>query len=142
MEFNKIGIDELPRVAAEIIAQAQHTNLVTFYGQMGAGKTTLIKTICAELGVDEEVSSPTFSLVNEYQTKTGKMVYHFDFYRIKSIEEVYDMGYEDYFYSNAICLIEWPEMIAELLDGEPQLQIHINPENEHTRQITITAIKG
>lgn len=89
--------------------------VILFYGEMGAGKTTTIKAICKALGVEEEVSSPTFSLVNEYVTNKGETVFHFDMYRIDSEDEVYDMGYEEYFYSGNICLVEWPEKIPNLL---------------------------
>lgn len=89
--------------------------MVCFYGQMGAGKTTLIKEICNKLGVKDNVASPTFSLVNEYKDSSGNSIFHFDFYRIKRIEEVYDIGYQDYFYSGDLCLVEWPEMVKELI---------------------------
>ena len=101
---------------------------VPFYilcGSLGAGKTTLIKTLCKTLGVQDAVSSPTYSLVNEYRTSSGPPVYHFDFYRINSLEEAYDIGYEDYFYSGHLCLIEWPERIEELLARENLLRISI-----------------
>jgi tRNA threonylcarbamoyladenosine biosynthesis protein TsaE len=86
-----------------------------FYGAMGAGKTTLIKALCLELGSTDYVTSPTFALINEYSTPNGLVIYHFDFYRIKKIEEAFDLGYEDYIYSGNYCLIEWPEMIESLL---------------------------
>ena len=89
--------------------------LFAFYGEMGAGKTTFIKSICKELDVTDTVSSPTFAIINVYRTQTNDEVYHFDFYRIKSLEEVYDIGYEDYFFSHNYCLMEWPEKIRELL---------------------------
>lgn len=142
MEFTGVGLSKLSEVAQHILAETKAAKLVTFYGQMGAGKTTLIKAICAELGVNHEVSSPTFSLVNEYKTANGTSLYHFDFYRIKSIEEVYDIGYEDYFYSGAICLIEWPELIEELLQDEKQIQIHINTQTPDTRKITCELVNG
>lgn len=111
--------------AKQVIAHSNNRKLWIFRGEMGAGKTTLIKNICELLQVKDEISSPTFSLVNEYHTADEKKVFHFDFYRIKSIEEVYDMGYEDYFYSNQICLIEWPEKIEEILEGEDLYEISI-----------------
>lgn len=86
---------------------------------MGAGKTTFVKALCEELGVTDVISSPTFAIVNEYRSdETGELIYHFDFYRIKKLSEVYDMGYEDYFYSGALCFIEWPELVEELLPGD------------------------
>ncbi len=112
-----------------IIEKGLDYKIWIFDGEMGAGKTTLIKSICKNLGVIDEVSSPTFSIVNEYKMVDGKTVYHFDFYRIKSIEEVYDMGVEDYFSSGNICLIEWPEKIREILENEIALQIFINLKN-------------
>ena len=109
--------------------------IVAFYGEMGAGKTTLIKEICKALDSDANVTSPTFSLMNEYQTKSGKKIFHFDFYRIQSIAEAYDMGYEDFFFSGNLCLIEWPEKIKQLLP-ENCLRISITVEN-NLRTITV-----
>jgi tRNA threonylcarbamoyladenosine biosynthesis protein TsaE len=108
-------LSELPSVARQLLKFFDGEKIVAFEGPMGAGKTTLIKAICEELGVKETVSSPTFSIVNEYRTEKGEKIYHFDFYRIKSVDEAYDMGYEEYFYSKAYCFIEWPEKIAELM---------------------------
>ena len=89
------------------------------YGKMGAGKTTFVKALCEELGVSDVITSPTFAIVNEYRSdENGELIYHFDFYRIKKLSEVYDMGYEDYFYSGALCFIEWPELVEELLPGD------------------------
>jgi tRNA threonylcarbamoyladenosine biosynthesis protein TsaE len=109
------SIDGLPMVAEKILTSFRGKRLFAFQGTMGAGKTTLIKEICKQLQVVEVVNSPTFSLVNEYTTATGGFVYHFDFYRIKKIEEAYDFGYEEYFFGEGICLIEWPEVIEELI---------------------------
>ena len=89
--------------------------IFAFYGAMGAGKTTFIKAICHELGSNDYVTSPTFALINEYSTSEGSVIYHFDFYRIKKLEEAFDLGYEDYIYSGNYCFIEWPEMIDQLL---------------------------
>ncbi len=114
MKYTVNGLEELNKVATEI-ADSIEEKVILFYGEMGAGKTTTIKAICKALGVLEEVSSPTFSLVNEYMTSNGETVFHFDMYRINSEEEVYDMGYEEYFYSGNICLVEWPEKIPTLL---------------------------
>ena len=132
--YSLINLDE---VAMTIIEHCKDQSLWAFYGEMGAGKTTLIKAICKQLDVRDEISSPTFSLVNEYQTSDKKKVYHFDFYRIKQIEEVYDIGYEDYFYSGAVCLMEWPEKIEELLEDEPHHKIEITKISETERQIVI-----
>ncbi|WP_435254798.1 tRNA (adenosine(37)-N6)-threonylcarbamoyltransferase complex ATPase subunit type 1 TsaE [Tenacibaculum sp. A30] len=108
------SLNELTAIAKEIVATAPH-KILLFYGEMGVGKTTLIKELCKVLGVEDIASSPTFSLVNEYRTTTNETVYHFDFYRIEDEEEAYDMGVEDYFYSNNWCLVEWPENIKNLL---------------------------
>lgn len=102
---------------------------------MGSGKTTLIQSICASLGVTDEVTSPTFSLVNEYRSASGNPIYHFDFYRIRNLEEVFDIGYEDYFYSGHLCLIEWPSLVAPLLEGEPTLRIQLTKTNAAERSI-------
>ncbi|TYP98846.1 tRNA threonylcarbamoyladenosine biosynthesis protein TsaE [Tenacibaculum adriaticum] len=111
------SLDQLTSIAEEIIQSSKH-KILLFYGDMGVGKTTLIKEICKVLGVGDVAHSPTFSLVNEYETKTGETVYHFDFYRIKDEEEAYDIGIEDYLYSNNWCLIEWPENVKNLLPLE------------------------
>ncbi|WBX74558.1 tRNA (adenosine(37)-N6)-threonylcarbamoyltransferase complex ATPase subunit type 1 TsaE [Tenacibaculum pacificus] len=108
------SLNELPQIAEEIIKNVQHKVLL-FNGEMGVGKTTLIKEICKKLGIEDVAHSPTFSLVNEYQTKNNDIVYHFDFYRIEDEEEAYDMGIEEYFYSNNWCLIEWSENVKNLL---------------------------
>ncbi|TDQ25525.1 tRNA (adenosine(37)-N6)-threonylcarbamoyltransferase complex ATPase subunit type 1 TsaE [Tenacibaculum caenipelagi] len=108
------SLNELTAIAKEIIATAPH-KILLFYGEMGVGKTTLIKEICKVLGVEDIASSPTFSLVNEYKTNKNETVYHFDFYRINNEEEAYDMGIEDYLHNNNWCLVEWPENVKNLL---------------------------
>ena len=135
MEYS-YTLDSINAAAKQIIDSANDRKLWTFDGEMGAGKTTLIKAICKNFGVMDEVSSPTFSLVNEYKTNDGKTIYHFDFYRIKNIEEVYDIGYEDYFFSGNICLIEWPEKIEELLEGEDVFKIKIEKVSERERVVS------
>ena len=137
LTLDTITLNTLDGAAQKIIAVADSHKLWCFHGEMGAGKTTLIQAICKSLGVTEEVTSPTFSLVNEYQSTSGKTIYHFDFYRIKSIEEVYDIGYEDYFYSDNICLIEWPSNIEDLLATEPLLHITIQKQSEDSRRIVV-----
>jgi len=111
------SLNELTSIAQEIVASAKHKTLL-FNGQMGAGKTTLIKELCKVLGIEDVATSPTFSLVNEYRTKDNDTVYHFDFYRIDNEEEAYDMGIEEYLYNDAWCLIEWPEKVKNLLPLE------------------------
>ena len=111
----RFSLDEINAAAAEFLKELGDRKIVAFYGSMGAGKTTFIKAICDVLGVTDTVNSPTFAIVNEYLAASGDSIFHFDFYRIKKIEEAYDFGYEDYFYSGDLCLIEWPELIEELL---------------------------
>ena len=114
----KIKIDSLDNIhvaAKEFLENMGDGKVFAFYGKMGAGKTTFVKAICEELGVEDVITSPTFALVNEYTAGNGDPIYHFDFYRIKKIDEVYDMGYEDYFYGGNLCFLEWPELIEDLL---------------------------
>ena len=119
MELRIDNIDSIREAARQFVAATGENTVFAFYGKMGAGKTTFIKAVCEELGVEDVITSPTFAIVNEYRSDTtGELIYHFDFYRIKKLEEVYDMGYEDYFYSGALCFIEWPELIEELLPEE------------------------
>lgn len=112
------NINELDEIACRISEFADKNKFFAITGNMGVGKTTFIKKICKLIGVDTNVSSPTFSLINEYLNNKGEKIYHFDFYRIKNISEVYDIGYEDYFFSGNYCFIEWPEKIKELLPNE------------------------
>ena len=109
------SLSDLNVVADKFLRALRDKKVFAFFGPMGVGKTTFIKALCNELGVVEIVTSPTFALVNEYQTGGGDVIYHFDFYRIEKIEEVYDFGYEDYFYSGNYCFIEWPDKVAEIL---------------------------
>ena len=112
------SLEKIQEAAKNFVANMGDNTVFAFYGKMGAGKTTFVKAICEELGVEDTITSPTFAIVNEYRSDlAGELIYHFDFYRIKKLDEVYDMGYEDYFYSGAICFIEWPELIEELLPG-------------------------
>lgn len=126
-------LSDLPHVAAQILEEAKGQRLVLFFAEMGMGKTTLIKELCKQLGVKEVVSSPTFSIVNEYQGKDNT-IYHFDFYRLDDEEEAYDLGYEEYFYSKAYCFVEWPEKIKNLLP-EDALEVHIEWDEEEERVI-------
>ena len=115
MEIKIENIGGISAAAQEFIAQMGENRIYAFYGSMGAGKTTFVKALCEAMGVTDTVNSPTFAIVNEYNTPSGRSIYHFDFYRIRRISEVYDMGYEDYFYGDGICFIEWPELIEDLL---------------------------
>ncbi|MGI6231825.1 MAG: tRNA (adenosine(37)-N6)-threonylcarbamoyltransferase complex ATPase subunit type 1 TsaE [Prevotella sp.] len=119
MQIKIDSLDNIRAAARKFIENMGEGNVFAFYGKMGAGKTTFIKAICEELGVEDVITSPTFAIVNEYRSATtNELIYHFDFYRIKKLEEVYDMGYEDYFYSGALCFLEWPELIEEILPGD------------------------
>lgn len=129
-------IDELESVAQQIIAQ-QPARVILFHGEMGVGKTTLIKQLCKTLGVTEATSSPTFSLVNEYETVTNQIVYHFDFYRLKNEMEALDMGADDYFYSGNWCFIEWAEKIPNLIPEEHAI-ITIELVDDGKRHLTLT----
>ncbi len=133
MEIKINDLEHIREAARQFIEAMGDQHVFAFYGHMGAGKTTFIKAICEELGVDDVVTSPTFAIVNEYTAADGIPIYHFDFYRIKKLEEVYDMGYEDYFYGDGLCFIEWPEMMEELLpEGATKVQIAENPDGTRT----------
>lgn len=126
----------LPDVAEEIIDSLNGRSIVIFRGGMGAGKTTLIREIVALLGSEDSVTSPTFAIINNYTTDKDRQIYHFDFYRINKIEEAYDFGYEEYFYSGDLCLIEWPEKIEVLLP-EDILTVKISANSETARTFEI-----
>lgn len=137
MEIRINGIEDIGNAAKQFLNNMPSTNVFAFYGKMGVGKTTFIKAICQELGVEDVITSPTFAIVNEYHaTKLDKPIYHFDFYRIKKLDEVYDMGYEDYVYSDTLCFMEWPELIEELLPEEAA-KVVIEENEDGTRTITI-----
>jgi tRNA threonylcarbamoyladenosine biosynthesis protein TsaE len=137
MNISVNSLLDLEEAAKRLLDFSGAQKMFVFYGDMGAGKTTFIKALCAQLGVKETVSSPTFSIVNEYEGD-GQRIYHFDFYRIKSIQEAYDIGYEEYFYSGDICLVEWPEKIEELLP-EHYIKIRITTVDPEKRVLTISA---
>jgi len=132
MEIKISNLDSIKEAASAFIQQIGDRKVFAFYGSMGAGKTTFVKAICESLGVDDVITSPTFAIINEYHAHDD-IIYHFDFYRIKKLEEVYDMGYEDYFYSGALCFIEWPELIEELLPEDAvKVSIKENPDGSRT----------
>lgn len=114
----KFKEEDIKQAACQFVESMGDNTVFAFYGKMGAGKTTFIKAVCEELGVDDTVTSPTFAIVNEYEAAQGRPIYHFDFYRIKKVSEAYDMGCEEYFYSGHPCFIEWPELIEEVLPEE------------------------
>jgi len=132
--------DDVARVAEAFTGLLQNSNakVVAFYGNMGVGKTTFISGICRFMGVKEPVTSPSFAIVNEYVSAKGDTIFHFDFYRLKNQEEVFDMGYEDYFFSNHICLIEWPEKVVGVLPDK-RLDVYIteNPDGSRTLSVNV-----
>lgn len=115
MEIKINSLDNIQEAASQFVAAMGDNTVFAFYGKMGAGKTTFIKAVCEHLGVTDVINSPTFAIINEYRSESGELIYHFDFYRINKVEEAFDFGYEDYFYSGALCFIEWPELVEELL---------------------------
>ncbi len=149
MEIEIKSTEQLADAARTFISNIGERRIFAFYGKMGAGKTTFIKAICTELGVEDVITSPTFAIVNEYEIAPKassplsnnlpavptQSVYHFDFYRIKRLEEVYDMGYEEYFYSGALCFIEWPELIEQLLP-EDTVRVRIEQQPDDSRKVS------
>ena len=142
MEIKISNLDSIREAAREFISVIGEHRVFAFYGSMGAGKTTFVKAICEELGVEDVITSPTFAIINEYSLSSlhsplsTDIIYHFDFYRIKKLEEVYDMGYEDYFYSGALCFIEWPELIEDVLP-EDAVKVRITENADGSRSVTL-----
>lgn len=136
LTYSNVAQEELPSVASSLLKAESANKVWLFIGDMGAGKTTLIKEICKQLGVEDSMSSPTFSIINEYSTREGQKVFHFDFYRIKKEEEAIDIGTEDYFYSGNYCFIEWPERVANLIPNQYTI-IKIESVDNRTRTISM-----
>ena len=137
MEIKIENLEHIREAARQFIAEMGDRKVFAFYGSMGAGKTTFVKAVCEELGVEDVITSPTFAIINEYHAEAQDLtIYHFDFYRIKKLEEVYDMGYEDYFYSGALCFIEWPELIEDLLPEEA-VKVSITEKEDGSRAILL-----
>ncbi|MBB4036385.1 tRNA threonylcarbamoyladenosine biosynthesis protein TsaE [Dysgonomonas hofstadii] len=130
------SLDKINEAAIEFIKAMGDNTVFAFRGEMGAGKTTLIKAICENLGVSDTINSPTFAIINEYRSDSGELIYHFDFYRINKIEEAFDFGYEDYFYSGSLCFIEWPEKIESLLPKDT-VNVYIKASEGGSRDIKI-----
>jgi tRNA threonylcarbamoyladenosine biosynthesis protein TsaE len=139
MEINIPNLAALPEAAKAFIAAMDQSTVFAFRGEMGAGKTTFIKAICEALGVEDTINSPTFAIVNEYRSATAELIYHFDCYRIKQIEEALDFGFEDYMDSGALCFIEWPENVEELLPGDT-INVFIRVQEDGSRVVTTEPI--
>lgn len=130
------SLETINEAAIEFIRAMGDNTVFAFHGNMGAGKTTFIKAICENLGVEDVINSPTFAIVNEYRSNSGELIYHFDFYRIKNEEEAYDFGYEDYFFSGSLCFIEWPERIESLLPQDA-VNVTIEVQQDGSRKVTL-----
>lgn len=137
MEIRIPDLNSIDTAAEQFVNNMGKRRIFAFYGKMGAGKTTFIRAVCHKLGVEEEVTSPSFAIVNEYRSDTlGESIFHFDFYRIKKIEEVYDLGYEDYFYGGGLNFIEWPELIEPLLP-EDTVKVEIAENSDGGRVVKV-----
>ncbi|MDO9680665.1 MAG: tRNA (adenosine(37)-N6)-threonylcarbamoyltransferase complex ATPase subunit type 1 TsaE [Bacteroidales bacterium] len=141
---NKIiirGLSDIESAAARFLELKGRSSVIALYGGMGAGKTTFTKALCRVLGVVDGVNSPTFNIVNEYRTDSGETVYHFDFYRIESIAEALDIGFEEYLYSGDLCIIEWPEKVEQILPDDT-LKVQISVLNNHYRELTFGSLEN
>ena len=136
MTLNVLNLEALPQAAHDFVAAMDDRTVFAFHGEMGAGKTTFIKALCLVLGVEDEVNSPTFAIVNEYRSATtAELIYHFDCYRLKKVEEAMDLGFEDYMESSALCFIEWPDIVEDLLPGDT-VHVNITVGEDGSRTIT------
>lgn len=135
MELKIQSLDTINETAKEFVRAMGDNTVFAFHGPMGAGKTTFIKAVCESLGVEDVINSPTFAIVNEYRSQSAELIYHFDFYRINKIEEAYDFGYEDYFYSGSLCFIEWPEKIEDILPTDV-VNVVIEIQEDGSRKVT------
>lgn len=135
-EIGPFSLHEINDIAQQLIATINNYHLIAFYGEMGMGKTTLIKAVCQQMQVEDNIQSPTFSIVNEYHSVNGEIIYHFDFYRMKNEEEALDFGVEEYFYSGNYCFMEWAEKIPNLLP-ENTVKVEISRQEDEKRLITI-----
>ena len=136
MEITINSLVSIDLAARRFVDNMGRGRVFAFYGKMGAGKTTFIKAVCEQLGVEDVITSPTFAIVNEYTSESsGDTIYHFDFYRIKKLDEVYDMGYEEYFYGGGLCFIEWPELVESLLP-EDATKVTISENADGTRTVS------
>ncbi len=131
------SLDKIDEASLEFIRAMGDNTVFAFHGDMGAGKTTFIKAICENLGVSDTINSPTFAIVNEYRSDSGELIYHFDFYRINKIEEVFDFGYEDYFYSGSLCFIEWPEKVDTLLPKDT-VNVYVKVQEDASREVSLS----
>ena len=130
------ALENIDSAAEQFVKQMGSKKVFVFYGKMGAGKTTFIKAVCQRLGVKDVINSPTFAIVNEYSAGDGSPIYHFDFYRINKEEEAFDFGYEDYFYSGNLCMVEWPEMVADLIPADA-VEVNITEEEDGKRKVEV-----
>lgn len=137
MQIHIPSIEHLDQAARQFVEAIGDRRVFAFHGKMGAGKTTFIKALCHRLGVSDTVCSPTFAIVNEYQDGRGNPVYHFDFYRLRRLSEAYDMGCEEYFYSGHLCLIEWPDIVQDLLPDDT-VHVTIEEQPDGSRLITLS----
>ena len=134
--FRIENLDEIRKTARNFLDRFSDKKIFAFYGPLGSGKTTFIKALCEELSVEDNVSSPSFSIINEYSSKENGEIYHFDFYRIEKQEEVYDMGCEEYFYAGKICFIEWPDIVEDILPEET-VHVRIQPDPAPARLLSV-----